>query len=59
MELGWKGSCMLGEKRAESERSHGATDRFRHAKKFVGKPLPHGDTQINRNGLNSYVSVSQ
>ena len=47
---GEKLGCMLGERREESERSHGAsleTD----ARTLVGKPQPHGDTQITRNGL--------
>ena len=42
---------MLGERRAESERRHGA-DRVRHAEIFAGKSLPCSDIQINRNGLN-------
>ena len=46
---------MLGERTVESERSHVALpepDR-------IGKPPPRGNTQINRDGLNYYVRVSQ
>ena len=41
---------MLGERKEESERSHAAlpdTDGT-----LPSKPQPHGNTQINRNGLN-------
>ena len=49
---------MLGERRAESERSHVAlldTD----TGTLSGKPLSNGDTQIARNDLNQDISVSQ
>ena len=49
---------MLGERREELGRSHVAlleTD----ARTLASKPQPRGDTEINRNGLNKYVRVSQ
>ena len=42
---------MLGERKAESERHCGATARVRYARTLAGKPLPHGDTNIDKNGL--------
>ena len=40
-----------GRKKAASERSHVASPET-DAENFAGKPLPRGDTEINRNGLN-------
>ena len=44
--------CMLGERKAESERSHVAPPETDARQNLVSKPQPCGDTQINRNGLN-------
>ena len=38
-----------GRKEAEAEKSHGI---IRDGKTLAGKPLPCGDTQITRSGLN-------
>ena len=40
-----------GRKKAESGRSHGAAVRDR-CRNFAGRPQPHGDAQINGDGLN-------
>ena len=42
---------MLGERRAESERSHVVPPEIDDGT-FPSKLLPYGDTQINRDGLN-------
>ena len=49
---------MLGGRRGESERSPVALPET-GVRTLAGKPQPHGHTQINRNGLNKYVRVSQ
>ena len=41
---------MEGGKNVESEKNHVAAERDRDWK-FAGRPQPHGDVQINRNGL--------
>ena len=48
---------MLGKKDRERETlwSHC----WRYAGTLAGKSLPHGNKQINKNGLNLYVRVSQ
>lgn len=43
--------CMLGERKAESDRHHGTAE-DRHAETLASKPLSCGDTQINGYGLN-------
>ena len=49
---GWGNlGSMIGGRRAESERCHGATAGDRCAETLAGKPQPCGDTQITRNGL--------
>ena len=42
---------MLGEKKAEAERSHVSPPEI-DARTLAGKSQPHGDAQINRDGLN-------
>ena len=48
-----------GRKEVEAERCFGSTAGDRQAETLAGKPQPCGHTQINRNGLNSGVRVSQ
>ena len=49
---------MLGERR-QSLRATIVAQPETDVETLAGKPQPHGNTQINRNGLNSDVSVSQ
>ena len=49
---------MLGERRAESERSYVAPT-VRDARTLAVNPKPRGDTQINRDGLDKDMSYPQ
>ena len=46
---------MLGERRAKPERSYVAPT-VRDARTLAVNPKPHGDTQINRDGLDKDMS---
>ena len=50
IEVGRGTKLKAGRKKAESERCHVAP--LEPEETLPGKPQPHGDTQINRNGLN-------